>query len=64
MSVIHVDRPACEGIGMCEAQADDYFRVGDDGLVEVVQPEVAAADHAHVAAAVDSCPMSALRLAK
>ncbi|MGV9824919.1 MULTISPECIES: ferredoxin [unclassified Gordonia (in: high G+C Gram-positive bacteria)] len=63
MSRIHADRTVCEGIGMCEAQADDYFEIGEDGLVHVRADEVAEADSAHVRAAVDSCPVSALRLA-
>ncbi|ACY23366.1 hypothetical protein Gbro_4214 [Gordonia bronchialis DSM 43247] len=62
MSTIHVDRPACEGIGMCEAQAHEYFQIGDDGLVAVPNPDVPDSDRAHVRAAVDSCPVSALRI--
>ncbi len=40
MSAIEADRSLCEGIGMCEAQADTYFQIGDDGLVEVLVEEV------------------------
>jgi ferredoxin len=59
---IEADKTLCEGIGMCEAQADDYFQVGDDGLVDVLTHEVPESDRGYVRAAIDSCPVSALRL--
>lgn len=62
MSKIRADRSVCEGIGMCETQADEYFMVGDDGFVEVLREDVPQADRALVAAAVASCPVAALRL--
>ena len=62
MSVIEADKSICEGIGMCEAQADDYFQVGDDGLVEILTGDVPDPDRGYVKAAVDSCPVAALRL--
>ncbi|MFJ9390032.1 ferredoxin [Nocardioides sp. NPDC101246] len=62
MSAIEADKTVCEGIGMCETQADTYFQIGDDGLVEVLVDEVPDPDRGYVKAAVDSCPVSALRL--
>lgn len=62
MSTIEADKTVCEGIGMCEAQADTYFQIGDDGLVEVLLDQVPDPDRGYVKAAVDSCPVSALRL--
>jgi ferredoxin len=62
VSAIEADKTVCEGIGMCEAQADNYFQIGDDGLVEVLAHEVPESDRGYVRAAVDSCPVSALRL--
>jgi ferredoxin len=62
VSLIEADRAACHGIGMCEAQAHEYFEVGEDGAVEVLTTEVPEHDRAFVRAAVESCPMSALRL--
>ena len=62
MSHVHVDRPVCEGIGMCETQADEYFQIGDDGIVDVLTADVPESDRAHVRAAVESCPVSALRI--
>ena len=62
MSKIHADRSVCEGIGMCETQADEYFMVDDDGFVEVLREDVDEADRALDAAAVASCPVAALKL--
>ncbi|TWG07708.1 ferredoxin [Saccharopolyspora dendranthemae] len=62
MSRIEADRTVCEGIGMCEAQAHEYFEVGDEGSVDVLAEHVPEGDRAFVRAAVESCPVSALRL--
>ena len=51
-----------EGIGMCETQANEYFQIGDDGIVEVATSDVPESDRTYVRAAVDSCPVSALRM--
>ena len=59
---IESDHGLCEGIGMCEATADDYFQVGDDGFVEILNPEVTDDERTYVKAAVDACPVHALRL--
>ncbi|MFJ1765437.1 ferredoxin [Amycolatopsis sp. NPDC088138] len=59
---IEADRGKCDGLGMCEAMAPDFFEVGDDGTV-VVLDERPGEDHRQdVAAAVDSCPVLALKL--
>jgi ferredoxin len=59
---IIADRGKCEGLGMCEAMAPDFFEVGDDGTV-VVTDEVPGEEHrTDLAAAVDACPVLALRL--
>jgi ferredoxin len=62
MSRIQADLGLCEGIGMCEAQAHEYFRVDDDDRVEVLASEVTEADRHLVHRAVESCPVFALRL--
>ena len=59
---IHADHTVCEGIGMCEATADDYFEVGDDGFVKVLDDSPDESERTYVKAAVDACPVSALRL--
>lgn len=59
---IESDRTLCEGIGMCEATADDYFQVGDDDYVEILNHDVAQDERSYVKAAIDACPVHALRL--
>ncbi|MDT7799566.1 MAG: ferredoxin [Actinomycetota bacterium] len=59
---IEADLGKCDGLGMCEAMAPGFFEVGDDGTV-VVLDERPGEDHRQdVAAAVDSCPVLALKL--
>ncbi|HEY3466273.1 MAG TPA: ferredoxin [Amycolatopsis sp.] len=59
---IEADRGKCDGLGMCEAMAPDFFEVGEDGTV-VVLDERPGEDHRQdVAAAVDACPVLALKL--
>ena len=55
------DRDTCEGLGMCEAMSE-LFEVGDDGYVVVHDEQPPEADRADVQAAVDACPVLALRL--
>ncbi|MBC3191196.1 ferredoxin [Pseudonocardia sp. C8] len=59
---IVADTGACEGFGMCEAMADDYFEIGPDDVVVVHDDHPPAADREHVHAAVQACPARALRL--
>jgi ferredoxin len=60
---IVVDRDKCEGLGMCEAMASDYFELDDDETMHVLQEEVPDADRAHVHSATQACPVLALTLA-
>ncbi|MFP5020698.1 ferredoxin [Pseudonocardia phyllosphaerae] len=59
---IVADIGACEGYGMCEAMADDYFEIGDDDLVHITDENPPEGDRDHVHAAVQACPARALRL--
>ncbi|MGA8846375.1 MAG: ferredoxin [Nocardioides sp.] len=59
---ISVDREVCEGLGMCEAMASDFFELDDDDMMHVLQERPAEADRAHVHAAVQACPVLALTL--
>jgi ferredoxin len=59
---INVDTDKCAGLGLCEAQAPDYFEVGEDGFSRPLRDAVAEADLENVRRAVDSCPVLALRL--
>lgn len=58
---ILVDRDKCEGLGICEAMAHEFFEVDDDAmsLLEESPPEV---DRSKVHAAVEACPVLALTL--
>jgi ferredoxin len=51
------DRAKCDGLGMCEAMAPDFFEVGDDGTVVTLDEEY----RQDLSAAVDVCPVLALK---
>lgn len=59
---IVVDRSKCEGLGMCEAMAHEFFEVQDDGTMVVLTEHPAEEHRQTVAAAVDACPVLALAL--
>ena len=62
MPRIVVDYDTCEGLGMCEAMASDYFELDDDEQMHVLNENPPESDRAHVHAAVQACPVLALRL--
>lgn len=57
-----VDLDLCQGHGVCESEAPEVFRVGDDRRVEVLDAEPGEDQRAAVAAAVKYCPTHALAL--
>ncbi len=60
---IVADYDKCEGLGMCEAMANDYFEVDEDAeKVVVLDDSPGEGDRAHVYAAVQACPVLALTL--
>lgn len=63
---IVADLEKCEGLGMCEAMANDYFEVDEDPAngdqVNVLDDSPPESDRAHVYAAVQACPVLALTL--
>ena len=59
---IDVDRDRCEGLGMCEAMADDYFELDDDEVMHVIDATPPESDRGRVHAAVQACPVLALTL--
>lgn len=59
---IIADRSSCEGHGMCQAMAHEYFDIDDDGLVHVLDADPPEGDRGLVDSAVRSCPVAALRL--
>ena len=59
---IIADRNTCEGLGMCEAMAHEFFEVGEDGTVTLLDDQPDEKHRTELQAAVDSCPVSALTL--
>lgn len=60
---IVLDRPRCEGHGLCEEAAPDLMHLDDEGELVVDRVEVDAAEIVQAQAAVRVCPVAALRLA-
>lgn len=59
---ILLDRPRCEGHGLCEEAAPSLMHLDDDGELVLDVPEVPDAGRAAALAAVRVCPVAALRL--
>jgi ferredoxin len=59
--IIDIDRPRCEGHGLCEGLAPAVFRLDDVGILHVAA-EIPDSTRDTVAAAVRSCPVAALRV--
>ena len=57
---ITVDRARCIGSGICESLASEFFEVGDDGELVLLQENFDEGDQADVEEAVRSCPTMAL----
>jgi ferredoxin len=59
---IVADRSKCEGLGMCEAMAHEFFEVDDDGYVSILDENPGEEHRTALLAAIASCPVSALTL--
>ena len=59
---IMVDRDLCDGHGMCEAMAHEYFELDDDDVMQVLVESPPEQERARVHAAVQACPALALTL--
>ncbi|MCC3271655.1 ferredoxin [Arthrobacter zhangbolii] len=59
---IELDRPRCEGHGLCEEAAPELMHLDDDGELVIDVAEVDPADASAANAAVRICPVAALRL--
>lgn len=62
---IVLDRPRCEGHGLCEEAAAQLMHLDDDGelILDVEQVEDGTPEAAAAQAAVRVCPVAALSLA-
>lgn len=61
---IVVDRPRCEGHGLCEDAAPELFRLDDDGELEILADRVEGDRVRQAENAVRLCPVAALRLTR
>jgi len=59
---IAVDRDRCEGLGMCEAMAHEFFELDDDDVMHVLDEAPGEAHRQQLSSAVASCPVLALSL--
>lgn len=59
---IDLDRPRCEGHGLCEEVAPDLLHLDDSGEVVIDVPEVGDEALERARSAVRVCPVAALRL--
>ncbi|MEP9381992.1 ferredoxin [Nocardioides cheoyonin] len=60
---IVLDRPRCEGHGLCEEAAPALMHLDDDGELVLDREEIGDAEAAAANAAVRVCPVAALRIA-
>lgn len=60
---IVLDRPRCEGHGLCEEAAPSLMHLDDDGELVLDREELGDADLAPANAAARVCPVAALRIA-
>jgi ferredoxin len=58
-----LDRPRCEGHGLCEEAAPGLVHLDDDGDLVIDREHVDDKDLAAANAAVRVCPVAALRIA-
>lgn len=59
---IELDRPRCEGHGLCEEAAPDLMHLDDNVDLVIDVPEVEGEALERARAAVRACPVAALRL--
>ncbi|MER5439907.1 ferredoxin [Streptomyces sp. NPDC002790] len=59
---IVLDRPRCEGHGLCEEAAPHLMHLDDEGELVLDREEVGAGEAAPAQAAARVCPVAALRV--
>ncbi|WP_372346038.1 ferredoxin [Streptomyces sp. KL116D] len=60
---IVLDRPRCEGHGLCEEAAPQLMHLDEHGELVLDREELAESDTSPAQAAVRVCPVAALRIA-
>ena len=56
------NRSTCAGIGLCEMNSPDVFKIDDDGLMTVQTEVVDASRRAEVEEAEMNCPTQSIRI--
>ncbi|MEU8249682.1 ferredoxin [Nonomuraea sp. NPDC048916] len=59
---VAIDASVCDGKGYCKRFAPEVFDLDEWGYGKVVRDEVPADQQANAMAAVEACPMQAIRL--
>ena len=59
---IVLDETRCSSLGMCESVAPDFFEVGDDGELALLDVSPPDDKRALIEEAVAACPTSALSI--
>jgi ferredoxin len=59
---IEVDWGLCESNGVCMSIIPEVFRLGDDDMLTVLQPEVMPENESRVRDAVRQCPRQAISI--
>ena len=52
-----IDRSGCIGCGLCPTLCPDVFAMGEDGLAEVIAPEIPGRAESAALAAQQNCPV-------
>jgi sterol 14-demethylase len=61
---VAVDRQLCQGHAMCTGESPAHFRVGADGILQILKEEVMPEEMPQVERAIKYCPTQALRLVR
>jgi ferredoxin len=61
MKILH-DETKCASIGMCEAVAPEFFEVGDDGALRILNVAPTNRHRALIEQAVADCPTGAISI--
>jgi ferredoxin len=61
MKIVH-NETRCSSIGMCEAVAPEFFEIGDNGALRVLNIAPADCHRAMIEEAVADCPTGALSI--
>ncbi|MGB1581819.1 MAG: ferredoxin, partial [Nevskiales bacterium] len=61
---VAVDRDLCQGHAVCMGEAPSHFKVGADGVMQLIKTAVSDEERSKVEAAVKYCPNQALKLIK